>query len=113
MINPNDLTVDASYSYRTYLGSLEGAPSVAVMIESAKQQVKKLWGERTIFLIDPIVKGKFLPRWTHILWATGPAKDEEMHGSELVILWYSELPPETDRVLSAVDWEKHAKDFQY
>lgn len=45
--------------------------------------------------------------------AIGPSLSEESDGSELVIIWYSELPPDTDRVLQAVDWKKHAQDFEY
>ena len=114
MISPHLLNIDASYSYRTYSGSLEGAsPSVTVMIESAKQEAEKLWGTRTTLVINPGVKGSRLPSWTHMIEAHGPPKNEDMHGSELIIIWWSEMQPDTDRVLQAVDWEKHASDFQY
>ncbi len=113
MISPHLISIDASYSQRTYLGSLEGVPTSSVMIESAKKQAKKMWGERATFVIEPTVKGKHLPRWVHMVWATGPEKDPENHGSELVVIWWSEMSPDTNRVLDAVDWEKHAKDFQY
>lgn len=112
MVSPHLLSLDASYSYRTYAGSLEGAPSVTVMIESAKQWAEKLWGKRTTLIIDPTIKGRYLPRWTHMVWAKGPEKDSENDGSELIVVWWSELSPDTDRVLQAVDWEKHATDFQ-
>jgi hypothetical protein len=113
MISPHLLHLDASYSYRTYLGCLEGAPSRKQVIEKAKREAKDLWGERATFVIEPKESGKHMPTWTHMVWATGPAKDNENHGSELVVIWWSEMSPDTNRVLDAVDWEKHAKDFQY
>lgn len=112
MISPHLLSIDASYSYRTYMGCLESTPAAAIMIVSAKNKVEKLWGKRTTFVIDPPIKDKQLPTWTHIIWATGPAMSEDAHGSELIVVWFSELSPDTDRVLQAIDWEKHAKDFQ-
>lgn len=113
MISPHLLHIDASYSQRTYLGSLEGAPPTQVMIDHAKKQAKDMWGERATFVIDPPIKDKHLPGWVHMVWATGPEKDPENHGSELVVIWWSEMTPDTNRVLDAVDWEKYAKDFQY
>lgn len=113
MVSPHLLSIDASYSYHTYLGCLEGAPPAQHCIDHAKKKAKELWGERATFVIEPTVKGKMLPTWTHMVWAHGPEKNPENHGSELVIIWWSEMSPDTDRVLQAVDWEKHAKDFQY
>lgn len=112
MISPHLLHIDASYSQRTYLGSLEGPPPAQVMIEHAKKQAKEMWGERATFVIEP-PKGKLLPRWVHMVWATGPANNEGYDGSELVVIWWSEITPDTNRVLDAVDWEKNAKDFQF
>jgi len=112
MISPHLLRIDASYSYRTYFGCLEGISSVQHCIEMAKKEVKKLWGDLPILVLDPTVKNKLLPRWTHLVWASGPELTENMDGSQLVICWWSELVPDTERVLNIIDWEKHAKDFQ-
>jgi hypothetical protein len=112
VISPHLLRLDSSYSYRTYGGSLEGLPSRASMIEKAKREAQELWGERATFVIDP-KEGRKLPEWTHMVWASGPAKDAEMDGSELVVIWWSEMSPDTNRVLDAVDWQNLAKDFQY
>jgi len=113
MISPHLLTIDASYSYRTYIGCLEGAPSPSVMIASIKQKAESLWGKRATFIIDPPIKDGHLPTWTHLVYASGPPLSEDAHGSELCIIWWSELTPSEDRVLQAIDWEKHAQDFQY
>lgn len=113
MISPHLLHIDASYSSKTYLGSLEGVPSANKMIQSYKDKAKELWGERATLVLDPPIKGKMLPTWVHMIWATGPALNDEDHGTELVVIWWSEFAPETKRVLDAIDWEKHAKGFQY
>src|ERR1700722_3769215 len=105
MVSPHLLHIDASYSSRTYLGVLTGRPSVQHSIDQAKRQAKELWGERPTLVIDPTIKGKRLPEWVHMVWARGPEKDPDNHGSHLVIIWWSEMQPDTDRVLAAVDWE--------
>jgi hypothetical protein len=114
MISPHLLSITHSYSYRTYDGVLEGRPSVALMIRSTREQAIRLWGQHIpSFVIEPATKNNILPGWTHMICATGPAKSEEMHGSHLIIIWFSEFTPDTNRVLSMVDWEKHAEDFEY
>lgn len=112
MISPHLLHIDASYSSRTYIGCLEGAPSVNQMIDHYKDKAKKLWGERATLVMDPPVKGKMLPTWVHMIWASGPSINDEDDGTELVVIWWSEFAPETSRVLDAIDWEKNAKGFQ-
>ncbi len=112
MISPHLLHIDASYSYKTYLGCLEGIPSANSCIKEAKDRAKELWGERATLVLEPPVKGKMLPKWCHMIWATGPAADADNDGSELVVIWWSEFEPDTKRVLDAIDWEKNAKDFQ-
>lgn len=61
MISPHLLTINASYSYRTYSGCLEGVPSPAVMIAAAKDQSENLFGKRPILVINSPVKNKLLP----------------------------------------------------
>lgn len=120
MISPHLLSIDASHSQRTYLACMEGVPSANQMIESAKKLAVNMWGERATLVIDPTVKGKMLPTWCHMIWATGPiiqpadeTVSDDSHGSELVVIWWSEFEPDTKRVLDAVDWEKNAKGFYY
>jgi hypothetical protein len=111
MISPHLLRVEVSYSYRTYSGWLEGNPSYKTLVAGAKQRVKNMWGDRAIFVVESLNKNKKLPEWTHIVWANGPAQDSEKDGSELVIIFFSEMSPDTDRVLQVIDWEKHATDY--
>jgi hypothetical protein len=113
MISPHLLFIDASYSYRTYLGCLEGIPSPQACKDMALREANKMWGERATFLIEPDIKGDHMPKWTHMVWTSGPAKDKENNdGSELCIIWFSEMGPDTDRVLNVIDWEKYSQDYQ-
>lgn len=114
MVSSHLLRLDASYSYRTYGGCLEGAPSRAHLIKLAQTQAIELWGERPTFVIPP-KEGKLLPSWTHLAWASGPplGQDTEADGSQLVVIWWGEIQPDSDRVLSAIDWEQYAKNFGY
>ena len=98
-ISPHLLRIDASYSYRVS----------AVDEFVAQDQAQNLWGEGSpIYVIQP---SKSKISWCHIVCATGPALSEGDAGSELVIIWWSNLTPDTERVLVAIDWEKHAKGF--
>jgi hypothetical protein len=53
-------------------------------------------------------------KWLHAIMAEGPVlnNEENVKVSELIIIWWSQMGPDTDRVLSAVDWEKHAKNYK-
>lgn len=113
MIDTNQLRIDASYSYRTYAGCLEGCPTAKSCIKKARGEAVSLWGERATLLIDPTIKSDRLPPWVHMVWISGPPLSDQGDGSELVIIWFSELKPETDRVVHSINWEKNAKDFQY
>jgi hypothetical protein len=105
--------IDASYSYRTYGGVLEGIPSPKQMIAKAEQEAKDLWGERKTLVLEPTVKGGRLATWTHMVWfsSSEPVQDDQAHGSELCIIWWSEFAPDTDRVLQAIDWRTNAQDY--
>ncbi len=117
-------TIDHFYSYRTYSGCLEGYPPLDSVYNSIRNRIKKLWGDRPVHIIEPEIKiipkqhhfGPYdvLPQWTHIVWAHGPEKDPENHGSHLVIVWFTnEAIVMVDDILDQVDWQAHAEDFQY
>lgn len=116
-------TIDSFYSYRTYAGNLEGAPAIEVMYRAIEHNVEKMWGDRSLHIIKPVIrkiKGRLqeyemLPSWTHIAWVKGPEMDPENHGSELVVVWFSDESCFNgyDDIISKVEWEKYAKDFSY
>lgn len=96
MISPHLLKVEISHSIcRGYHPS------------TAKVLAHDMWGDKPTLVIESTKK--ILTKWCHMVLATGPALSEEAEKSELVIIWWSEMGPDTDRVLSAIDWEKHAK----
>lgn len=97
MVSPHLLRVVESYS--------TSHPSHR-KVSAAKGAVQDIWGDRPIFVIESKTKE---PKWCHIVLAKGPALNEDSKESELVIIWWSEMGPDTERVLSAIDWEKHAK----
>ncbi len=70
------------------------------------------WDEQPVFLVGNSPTKSKKPTWCHMILARGPALNEEADHSELVVIWWSEMTPDTDRVLSIIDWEKHAKDVQ-
>ncbi len=117
-------TIDHYYSYRTYSGCLEGYPEPESVYSSIKKEVKKLWGDRTIHIVEPELKiipkshhfGPYsvLPSWTHIAWVNGPAKDRENDGSHLVVVWFTQEPLfNAQESIDKIDWDKYAEDFQY
>jgi len=79
---------------------------------TATLAAKQLWADNNtpIFFLDPQKKN---PTWCHMVLARGPVLgDDDAEYSELIIIWWSEMTPDTSRVLSIVDWEHHAKNVQ-
>lgn len=102
MVSPHLLHVVESYSTSLYTKK-----------NQADVIVNNRYGDdRPRFIIESTNKK---PKWLHIVLAQGPILetdlDDDPKGSELVIVWWSEMEPDTSRVLSAVDWEKHAKNY--
>jgi hypothetical protein len=109
-ISPHKLRLNASYSF-TYGELIQDTLSLTKIKQLAYLWATILWNERPTFLIEPENKTA-IPSWTHLVWAKGPPLSEEAKNSELVIIWFSEMTPDTDRVLSVIEWEKHAQDIQ-
>lgn len=79
----------------------------------AREMAELLWGADN-GLDTPILflesRAKKVPSWCHMILASGPGLSEFAEKSELIIVWWSEFEPDTSRVLTAIDWEKNAKD---
>jgi hypothetical protein len=108
MISPHLLHVVESFStsnqlYRT--------------VSAAKGCAFSLWKEYDppIFVIETKNKEPRPSQWCHMILADGPVLesdlDDNSQGSRLVIIWWSEMEPDTSRVFSVVEWEKHAKNY--
>jgi hypothetical protein len=96
MISPHLLKVVESYS-----------TSLDKSIGMAQTIAHSMWSDRPAYTIEPKSKKS---KWCHMIMAQGPAINEGSKRSELIVIWWSEMGPDTERVLSAIDWEKHAKD---
>jgi hypothetical protein len=50
-------------------------------------------------------------KWVHAILVEGPPLNDEegIQVSALIIIWWSQMGPDTDRVFSVVNWEKHAR----
>lgn len=70
------------------------------------------WEDLPVIIVGESPTKKKKPTWCHMVWARGPSLDGKSEHSELVIIWWSEMTPDTSRVLGVVDWEKHAKNVQ-
>ena len=113
MINPQLLKVVSSYCYLSYQRHNDTV-SAAIKINAASETSRSLWGDKPIFVIQPKITNNKVPKYTYLVYAQGPSLSEESTvGSELIIIWWSELSPDTDRVLSAINWEKYAKEIKY
>lgn len=99
MISPHLLQVHTSYSTRSLVCASESG---------SRYRAIEMWGTETPILILPN-KNKN-PTWCHMIFADGPGLGQDAKKSNLIIIWWSEMSPDTDRVLSAIDWEKYAKD---
>jgi len=78
--------------------------------DSAEAMARDLWGDKTpIFIIEKTKNAK--SKWCHMVLAKGPPLSDQAKESELIVIWFSEMGPDTERVLSIVDWEKHAADI--
>ncbi len=99
MISPHLIKVKESFSTAHVTYQMAGA---------AKLMAEELWANAPVLTLDSNNKN---PKWCHMVLAEGPALSEEAQGSTLVIIWWSEMGPDTDRVLKVVDWEKQAKDI--
>ncbi len=109
---------DSLNTFRTYAGCYEGRPSSDNMLESIKRQAVKRWGERPTYVvetkIDPV--GDRLPPWCHMCMFNShtPVKDPTEHGSQLLVIWFSEdWSCDPNEVVAQIDWNKHAGDFSF
>jgi hypothetical protein len=109
--------IEASHSIRTYphwMNHVLTEPlSARELMLEAPAVAENLWRQMPTLVIDPTIKAGKLPTWTHMVYAIGPTDTDGKHGTELCIIWWSEFSPDSERVLDAIDWDKHAQDFTY
>jgi hypothetical protein len=119
--------VDAFYCKSTYIGLLEGRPDRQMnekILERARTEMRRLWGERRTYLAPPVIdqsdpEHPALPPVCLTAWLTcfQPIKEPNA-GSELVVVWFrGEFAGEPmTQVLAdgirALPWEALAEDFE-
>jgi len=80
------------------------------------------WGERPLLKLTPREPGfkGVLPRCYYSVWLSSTwAKDNQADGSELVVIWFDEIPSKISiediitKGIEEIYWEAHAEDFYY
>lgn len=102
MVSPHLLTVVESFS----------TSQLAYEDDETLKQVPEnilYWEDIPVIIVGKSPTKNKKPTWCHMVWARGPALEDGTKCSELVIIWWSEMTPDTSRVLGIVDWGKHAK----
>lgn len=118
-----EVSVDAFEFGYTYGGLLEGSPDKRMNQNIFERtSYSSTWGPRKVLKIKPeghefenVLKPSHYAVWLH----SNEPIDPDYHGSELVVIWFDELP--NGKVIEEIiqngveniDWEKHAEDFEY
>lgn len=108
--------VDAAYSYRTYMGSLEGRPPRKAITDAVRKRAVKMWGKRATAVVGSDRDDRDdLPPWVTFLWLQSSAMGDAC-GSELVVIYfhdYMRLPLDkiAAHALAGVSWDEHATDW--
>lgn len=114
-----DVHLDSLSISRVYGGVLEGRPSVKMMLDSHLQRLTRQWGPRaTVVLLDvENLKDDRLPEYIIAAWMNSYEPVRDGFGSEIVVVWFSEdghisLPDNLISVITDVDWENKASDWE-
>lgn len=107
----------------TYGGLLEGSPNEEmnkIIFDSTKYSSN--WGPRKVLKIKP-EKSEFksgLKPTIYSVWLnSNDPINPNYHGSELVVIWFDELPSgkTVEEIIQNgvqhIDWNKNAEDFEY
>jgi uncharacterized protein (TIGR02996 family) len=122
--------------WRTYGGLLEGSPNDEInqqILRHAQTEAARGAISANSYLIPPVIRNRLqkgwdiAPRQYQFLPATAcvgrftstpRSNDSNYHASELVIIWFQDefafpIDPAVREQIRAIDWEKHATDFDY
>ena len=106
-----------------YSGILEGRTHFGYVSNTnfdTMKWVPKIWGDsnRAVFVKKPLTPR--IPKITYKAWLTNyePVNDEKYHGSDLVIVWFSDkIVGTVEEIiregLKDIDWKKHAGDYWF
>ncbi len=130
-----EVSIRELHQWGTYNGLLEGLPTDASnkrTIETVIKRAQEMSFLNNYYLIEPeqtpikinrpyrFGTPMSLPSTVCIaeLWHHQPARNEDMHASSLLVIWFQEtycFPIEDDILekFKTIDWGKHAYDFEY
>lgn len=132
-----EVTIKELHQWETYNGLLEGLPTDRtnkLTIERVIQRAKEICHMEEYYMLEPdqtpieydrdrpypFGKPMSLPSRVCIaeLWHHQPARDQEMHASALLLIWFQDeycfpIAPEILEKFKNVEWKQHALDFDY
>lgn len=118
-----EVTVEGFEFGYTYGGLLYGTPDESMNEGIFKRtEYSSTWGLRKVLNIKP-EKSEFESRLKpchYSVWlSSSEPVNPESHGSELVVVWFADLPngkTVEDIIkdgIKSIDWNKNAQDFEY
>lgn len=85
------------------------------LLESAKKRVSEMWGQRAIH-VQPMEMDGPPPKVAVLAWLSGEAIDPDYHGSDLVVIFFTnnlhEVIADLTIVVGGLDWNKVAQDYE-
>lgn len=116
------IDIEAIYCQRTYQGVGVGKPDEEMnqdVVTGITRRTQLLWPGTPVAVVNGLGQD-VLPQFciAAMAYSSQPIHDPDMHGSELVLVWFTdvlpfgaELPGISD--LQAFAWEEHARDFMW
>jgi hypothetical protein len=121
-ITGRSIDIESIYCQRTYLGMGAGKPDEETnqdVVAGMIKRVQRLWPGVPVAVVNEIGPDP-LPLFCVAAMAhsSQPVSDANMHGSQLVLIWFDHSPPSnpeafSSHLLKAFAWEKYAADFKW
>ena len=120
--NGIEVHLDALFVDRTYCGLLEGRPNAglnAMLVSNAILDAQRQFEDWPVHLVAPAIIEVPYPRLPAFRclgsFQSLKAKDADMHGSALTIVWFQNesIVNGIDLLLEDLEWLSLAKDFEY
>lgn len=118
-----EVKVDGFEFGYTYGGLLEGSPNERMNKNIFDRTTySSNWGSRKVLKIKPKkseFKSELKPTHYSVWLNSNDPINSNYHGSELVVIWFDELPNEKtveeiiQNGVQDIDWDKNAEDFEY
>jgi hypothetical protein len=116
------IDIESLYCQRTYQGVGVGDPDEEMnqdVVTGITRRAQMLWPGTPVAVVNGHGQD-VLPRIciAAMAYSTQPVHDADMHGSQLVLVWFTEVLPFGTELpgisdLQAFSWEAHAQDFMW